>query len=244
MKKKDGHKRLSNQIILSYGLNSSGLFTKTMYFFTIAGFSSYSFSYFDMIVKFKKRLRKKHFIVSLTFFVPCSLMLGCGDQIQYLGETEGVKMYNGMMLSIGAPERLNKFSDRIPIAATNVSADTIYFRNMFVLASQHPIMGDIELIIFDEQGRNYPQNFSTLHYYNKLKLKSEFIVLAPGEFYKDNINLNLNDHYNLTKGNIYTVFIVYRNLLVQPTDFYPTKLAQNRTLWVGQLKSNTIKFRY
>jgi hypothetical protein len=170
--------------------------------------------------------------------------MGCKNNIHYLGEIENVEIHNGMMLSIGIPVRLDKFADRIPIAATNVSKDTIYFRNMFILASQHPVLGDIDLVISDKKGQVCSPNYSTMHYYSKMRLKSEFIVLPPGGIYKDVIDLNLMDHYNLKKGHIYTIFVRYANSLIPPTDFYPAKLPAGKLLWIGQLKSNTIKIRY
>lgn len=183
-------------------------------------------------------------VVISFFMLLFALFTGCQDNIQYIGEIDGVVIQNGMMLSIGVPKRPNKFSDRIPIAVTNISSDTIYFRNMFIFSNKHPIFGDIELHIFDEVGKKCPENLAFIHYYDKLKRTAEFVVLPPKASYKDEIVLNLGDRYNLEKGKVYTIFFKYHNSSIHSTNFYPEQIPSGKLLWVGQLKSNTIKIRY
>jgi hypothetical protein len=172
----------------------------------------------------------------------------CNNNVKNFIEIAEAPIQDGIRLKIDKPVHLHAneyFSyEHIPIMVTNFSSDTIYFENIFVFKDDHPVWGNFDFCITDQNGNIYSLRPASRHYHKILDRQEEYVMLVPGASFQDKILISLNGFYNLDKGKTYTIFAQYVNQRIYETGFFPTKLTPGKKLWTGVLKSNIYKFRF
>lgn len=171
----------------------------------------------------------------------------CNNHVKNFIEIAEAPIQDGIRLKIDKPVHLHAneyFSyEHIPIMVTNFSSDTVYFENIFVFKDDHPVWGNFEFHISDQDGNSYLLQPSSRHYHEMTRRQTEYVILPPGVSYQDSLSISFDLDYNLSKGKTYTIFAQYVNQRLLDTGTFPIRLPHGKQLWTGVLKSNTYKFK-
>lgn len=176
------------------------------------------------------------------------VFVGCSNSLKNYTEIADASVHNGVRLRMGKPVGIfgNDVysSEKVHLEITNLSSDTIYFANAFVYKDDHPVWGNFEFHISDQDGTVYPLRPATRHYYKIARGHSEHIILPPGASFQDTLSISFELDYNIRKGKTYTIFARYSSQRELETGAFPILLPPGKRLWTGVLQSNTFEFRY